>query len=68
MRGKETFVDEKDCYGGFTDGAGIAVLSLRFSRRLDESVAKMEAEEDVDDDRLGVGYLYTGYENGEFVK
>ena len=68
MRGKETFVDGKGCYGGYTDGVEIAVLSLRFSRLLDESVVRMEVEEDIDHDRLGVGHLYTGYENGEFVK
>ena len=68
MREKETYVDGKGCYGRFTDGVGIAVLSLRFSRPLNESVVKMEAEEDIDHDRLGVGHLYTGYENGEFVK
>ena len=51
-------------YAGYTNTAGLVHLFVEFSAALD----KVVGEEDIDNDRLGVGHFYTGYENGEFVK
>ena len=50
-------------YADYTNAAGLAHLFVEFSAALDKVV-----EEDVEDSRLGVGYAFTCYKNGEFVK
>lgn len=54
-------------YGGYFNKCGIAQMLKDFSTVLDESVARMNAIEDVEDSRLGVGFGFIGYSDGAFI-
>lgn len=54
-------------YNGYFNKGSIAQMLKDFSTALDESVARMNAIEDVEDSRLGVGFGVIGYSDGAFI-
>jgi hypothetical protein len=54
-------------YGGYIDGMGITKMLRGFSTAGDASAERGKLE-DVEDDRLGIGYGYVGYIGGVFQK